>query len=86
MKKSNFKRQIQMSNLAKFDPKDLGFSNFEIYLNKQMYEIHEALIGFPLDKNLNHKCTHKEIIEYTKKLKSIEKKYNEEKIKENEDE
>ena len=50
-----------------------------------MYEIHEALIGFPLDKNLNHKCTHKEIIEYIKKLKSIEKKYNEEKIKENED-
>ena len=69
MKKSNFKRQVQISNLAKFDPKDLGFSNFEIYLNKQMYEIHEALIGFPLDKNLNHKYTHKEIIEYIKKTK-----------------
>ncbi len=78
MKKSNFKRQIQMSNLATFDPKDLGFSNFEIYLNKQMYEIHEALIGFPLDKNGRNKYTHKEIIEYIKKLKNIEEKYNEE--------
>jgi len=43
-----------------------------------MYEIHEALIGFPLDKNGRHKYTHKEIIEYIKKLKNIEEKYNEE--------